>query len=145
MMSKATSSTLTTSTSMDIDEQRMWLEMGAGTLTGLASGAYDEAIEERRITGEDGMEVLESGRKQKGWANEYTCNARGGGGCGAKLLVEEADLFKTYTTDMVGDSTTYINFKCPECGQVTTVKKNGVPRRVKDKAPSQKEWEKRNE
>lgn len=40
------------------------------------------------------MKVLRPGRKQKGWSTEAECTGlgNGGGGCGAKLLVEEDDV-----------------------------------------------------
>lgn len=43
------------------------------------------------------MKVLTKGRKQKGWSIETKCSGEGyeGGGNGALLLVEQADLFQT--------------------------------------------------
>jgi endogenous inhibitor of DNA gyrase (YacG/DUF329 family) len=69
------------------------------------------------------MKVLVKGRKQKGWAKELVCTGagNGGGGCGTQLLVERADLFKTYRS--IRDETDYfVTFKCPECGVLTDVK-----------------------
>jgi hypothetical protein len=45
------------------------------------------------------MKILKKGREQKGWTREEICTGvgNGGGGCGAKLLVEQGDLFKTYS------------------------------------------------
>lgn len=62
------------------------------------------------------MKVLEKGRPQKGWAAEYLCTGRGNGegGCGAKLLVEQEDLFRT-ESHARDETTTYLTFKCPEC------------------------------
>jgi len=68
------------------------------------------------------MKVLEPGRKQNGWAIERRCtgHGNGGGGCNAKLLVEETDLFKTYAS--VKDETdTFVTFQCPECGSKTDI------------------------
>lgn len=66
------------------------------------------------------MKVLKPGRKQRGWSVETTCTGAGNdrGGCGAKLLVEEGDLFKT-TSHARDETTTYITFKCSECGVLT--------------------------
>jgi hypothetical protein len=81
------------------------------------------------------MKVLEKGRKQKGWSvtRECTGNGNGGGGCGAKLLVEEGDLFKT-TSQARDETTTYVTFKCSECGVLTDLGgASSVPGHVFDK------------
>jgi hypothetical protein len=66
------------------------------------------------------MKVLTPGRPQKGWAKECTCTGvgNGGGGCGALLLVEFADLYKTYHSCM-GEVDTFITFSCGACGVET--------------------------
>lgn len=63
------------------------------------------------------MKVLKPGRPQKGWAKEFTCTGagNGGGGCGAVLLVEFGDLYKTFSSCM-GESETHITFSCGACG-----------------------------
>ncbi len=69
------------------------------------------------------MKVLKKGRPQKGWAKELLCtgNGNGGGGCGAKLLVEKADLYQTSSS--CRDETDYfVTFRCPECGVQTDTK-----------------------
>lgn len=69
------------------------------------------------------MKVLKKGRPQKGWAKELLCtgNGNGGGGCGAKLLVEKADLYQTSSS--CRDETDYfVTFRCPECGVATDTK-----------------------
>jgi len=62
------------------------------------------------------MKVLQKGTGQKGWARKMRCTGRGnrGCGCGAILLVEFADLFKTFSSAR-DETTTYITFKCCEC------------------------------
>jgi hypothetical protein len=66
------------------------------------------------------MRVLKPGRKQRGWSVETVCTGtgNGGGGCGAKLLVEQGDLFKT-TSQARDETTTYVTFRCSECGVLT--------------------------
>lgn len=68
------------------------------------------------------MKVIKKGRPQKGWAREFTCTGKGnnGGGCGTILLVEEEDLFCTYSHSL-DDTTTYLTFSCLECGVKTDV------------------------
>lgn len=75
------------------------------------------------------MKVLEKGRPQKGWSKEYVCTGKGNreGGCGARLLVEFLDLFRTYHTDMTGDRETRLTFKCSECGVLTDISVNDPP------------------
>lgn len=72
------------------------------------------------------MKVIKKGRPQKGWAKQITCTGKGNGrgGCGAVLLIEESDLFRTgkHSRD---ESEYYATFKCSECGVLTDV--NGYP------------------
>jgi hypothetical protein len=67
------------------------------------------------------VKVLEKGRGQRGWSTEATCTGKGngGGGCGAKLLVEQADIFETTHTDMKMETDHFATFKCVECGVLT--------------------------
>lgn len=76
------------------------------------------------------MKVLRNGDGRKGWAKEYECTGagNGNGGCGAILLVEEGDLYKTHSYDYGGGHDVYTTFKCPQCGNETDVK--GVPSSV---------------
>jgi hypothetical protein len=69
------------------------------------------------------MKVIEKGRPQIGWAKEYFCTGKGngGGGCNAKLLVEQPDLFRTSNHDYAGGVDHYITFRCCECGVLTDV------------------------
>lgn len=68
------------------------------------------------------MKVLEPGRKQRGWATETTCTGKGngGGGCGARLLVEEPDLFRTSRHTRDG-SEHFVTFECVCCGVLSDV------------------------
>ena len=85
------------------------------------------------------MKVLKKGRKQKGWSTEATCTGKGngGGGCGATLLVEEPDIFRTQTSAM-GEITTCATFECSECGVWTDLGTSdgvlGVPSHIVAKA-----------
>ncbi len=73
------------------------------------------------------MKVIKKGRPQKGWAEEFKCtgNGNGNGGCSAMLLVEEGDLYHTYSSHYDGSSETYTTFRCVECGVQTDVKVPG--------------------
>ena len=74
------------------------------------------------------MKVLKQGRPQKGWATKCVCtgDGNGGGGCGAKLLVEEADLYKTYSHCM-HETDEHVEFTCPCCGVRTEMDDRVVP------------------
>jgi non-canonical (house-cleaning) NTP pyrophosphatase len=67
------------------------------------------------------MKVLKPGRQQAGWATEAKCSGKGngGGGCGAELLVEQTDLFRTSSSHYDGSTDYYNTFKCPNCGVKT--------------------------
>lgn len=67
------------------------------------------------------MKVLEKGRKQRGWATEAVCTGKGNGngGCGARLLVEQGDLFWTSSSHYDGSTDSYVTFECLECGVQT--------------------------
>lgn len=66
------------------------------------------------------MKVIKKGRPQKGWAKEFVCTGKGngGGGCGATLLVEQSDLYKTFSSCM-GETDSHITFACCDCGVET--------------------------
>lgn len=70
------------------------------------------------------MKTLKKGNPQKGWAKKVKCtgNGNGGGGCGAELLVEQGDLYKT-SRHCYGDSspTIYTTFTCQECTVETDI------------------------
>ncbi len=68
------------------------------------------------------MKVIKPGDGRKGFGVEIRCSGsgNGGGGCHAQLLVEENDLFHTYSSAM-GDGTHYFTFKCPSCGVWTDI------------------------
>lgn len=71
------------------------------------------------------MKVLKPGRPQTGWATEATCTGKGngGGGCGAVLLVDESDLYKTFAgASYGGDSPDPVaTFTCVACGVETDI------------------------
>lgn len=75
------------------------------------------------------MKVIKKGRKQKGWSSEHTCSGsgNGGGGCGAVLLVEQGDLYKT-VSHCRDETEIFVTFRCSECGVETDIK--GVPYQI---------------
>jgi hypothetical protein len=84
------------------------------------------------------MRVLEKGREQKGWATETHCTGKGNGdgGCKAKLLVEEGDLYVTMRN--CRDETDYfITFKCCECS-VETDLGSSVPSNIRTRLIQEK-------
>ena len=72
------------------------------------------------------MKVLKPGRKQNGWAKECTCtgNGNGGGGCGATLLVEQNDVYRTHSYDHGGGHDVHNTFRCTSCGVQTDMSEN---------------------
>jgi len=70
------------------------------------------------------MRVLQKGDGRKGWATEATCTGKGNGdgGCGAKLLVEEEDLFYTISAALHETYYLYTTFRCPGCTVLTDIK-----------------------
>lgn len=85
------------------------------------------------------MKVLKPGRLQAGWSKVFKCTGagNGGGGCGAKLLVSEYDLYRTESHHYDGSSESYTTFCCPQCGVETDIVDRSAP--VKGKRPSQEE------
>lgn len=87
------------------------------------------------------MKVLAPGRPQKVWTTETTCTGagNGNGGCGARLLVGQTDLFTTFSSYMGRFSTSYVTFRCPSCGTNTdlanTDNRSGVPPHVWEGLP----------
>ena len=75
------------------------------------------------------MKILEPGREQKGWATEAHCTGAGNGdgGCSAKLLVEQGDLYHTRRSHYDGSNETYTTFRCPACGVQTDLPLSKVP------------------
>lgn len=73
------------------------------------------------------MKVLAKGRPQKGWSHEFVCTGKGngGGGCGAKLLVEFGDLYITRSYDYTGGCDSYVTFRCAECSVETDIDYTG--------------------
>jgi uncharacterized protein YjdB len=83
------------------------------------------------------MKVLEPGRKQTGWATEAECTGSGnsGGGCGAVLLVEAADIYLTQSGHYGGSTDFYTTFRCPCCKVETDLE---VPGFVRQKAEARR-------
>lgn len=66
----------------------------------------------------------------------------GRAGCGAKLIVEEADLFMTYSSHYDGSNDSYVTFQCGQCGQRTDIPRRNVIH-IKQPIPGHQAWEKR--
>lgn len=83
------------------------------------------------------MKILKAGREQKGWSKEFICTGKGNGkgGCGAKLLVEAGDIFKTRSSHYDGSNEVYQTFRCAQCG-VETDFEDFVPFSI----PEKKVW-----
>lgn len=87
------------------------------------------------------MKVLQKGRQQKGWASEEFCTGAGNaadGGCGAKLLVEQGDLYTTSSSFYDGSRETYVTFQCCECGVETDIEE--VPISIRRTLPMKADW-----
>ena len=84
------------------------------------------------------MKLVKPGREQRGWAKEFVCTGKGNGdgGCGATLLVEEADVFTTSSCHQ-GEVDNFTTFRCCACGVDTDIT---VPWHVGNKAPTKKAW-----
>lgn len=75
------------------------------------------------------MKVLEEGTP---WTKEFYCTGKGNNetGCGAKLLVEEPDLFQTKRSDWLDISADYfVTFQCPKCTVLTDIPPKSAPQR----------------
>lgn len=69
------------------------------------------------------MQVIKPGKKKTPWSKELKCTGRGngGGGCGAILFVEKADLFYTEEFEREGGGKRHTGFECPECDTITDI------------------------
>ena len=88
------------------------------------------------------MKIIEPGRPQQGWSIEAGCtgHGNGNGGCGAKLIVEQPDLFKTFR-GVRDEHEECVTFKCAACGVLTDLADSVVPRSVRVTLPPQSSWE----
>lgn len=86
------------------------------------------------------MKIIKPGRPQTGWSVEALCTGSGNGlgGCGAVLLVEQADVYKTQTHDIEGVVDTFNTFMCPACGVETDLQKTT---RVPFDPPAKAAWQ----
>lgn len=68
------------------------------------------------------MRVIEKGTGQRGWAQEFRCTGKGngGGGCQALLLVEQGDVFATWSHAR-DESERHNTFRCCMCGVLTDI------------------------
>jgi hypothetical protein len=85
------------------------------------------------------VKVIKPGRDQRGWSKEFECTGKGNGdgGCGATLLVEKADVYRTHRYDYGGGHDTFNTFACGACGVETVVPR--VPFTPPDKPTPVKE------
>jgi hypothetical protein len=71
------------------------------------------------------MKVIKEGKNPdvREWSAEFECTGHGNGGqgCGAILLVAESDLYRT-ESHARDETTSYITFMCPQCGQETDIR-----------------------
>lgn len=87
------------------------------------------------------MKILTPG-KAKSWSRKMTCTGSGNGfgGCGAKLLVEAADVFLTSRQSYGDERPDYFHtFECAQCKVLTDFPEH-TP--LKD-LPSYKTWQDR--
>ena len=83
------------------------------------------------------MKIIKPGKHPK-WTLEATCTGKGngGGGCGAKLLLEEGDLFHTFTHRYGDSRETYTSFRCCSCKCLTDLSVNIPPHvTIRDREP----------
>ena len=87
------------------------------------------------------MKVLKPGT---GWHIEVVCTGKGNGdgGCGAKLLVEKDDIYKTRSVDRDGFSDNYFTICCIQCGIETDIDEELIPYGIQRKALSKEEYNK---
>lgn len=78
------------------------------------------------------MKVLEEGKWKMVWSVEVPCSEKE---CGAKLLVEEADVKAVYDSTPAKYSS-----ECPVCGSVLFLSSASIPLRVKAVADKKKKW-----
>ncbi|MDD2376934.1 MAG: hypothetical protein PHD15_05985 [Clostridia bacterium] len=80
------------------------------------------------------MRVLEKGNPN-GWEKEVTCTGKGNGdgGCNARLMVAEADIFVT-ASHCRDEVDYYYTFLCSECNTKTDIPERDIPSRVRTKA-----------
>ena len=81
------------------------------------------------------MKVLQEGNPN-GWEIEQECTGKGNGdgGCKARLLVSEDDIYITTHTDYTGDTDYFYTFTCPCCGVMTDIPEKDIVIRVRRKA-----------
>lgn len=94
------------------------------------------------------MKVIEPGTGRKRWEKEFTCTGMGftNDGCGAKLLVEEVDLYQVNlgSSGMDESPDEYcFAFICPECGAESRVDSVLLPQHVQGRIPSKPAWKRR--
>lgn len=66
------------------------------------------------------MKIIKESKK---WSKKIRCTSKGNGddGCGAILLIEARDLYRTYDCDYNGPDSIYNTFTCPCCKALNDV------------------------
>lgn len=97
---------------------------------------------QRKEESKEIVKTIKKGRKQKGWAKKHKCTGDGNdeAGCGAKLLIEQDDLFETSQSCMGKEIDYFVTFKCQECGQLTDI--DNAPSNID--LPTYEKWKKNN-
>ena len=88
------------------------------------------------------MKIIKPGNPQKGWSKQFTCTGAGnkGGGCKAKLLVEQTDIYLTHSYHYDGSHEVYHTFQCPSCGVETDIPNSvSLPFSAREKNKAEKE------
>lgn len=90
------------------------------------------------------MKILEPGRKQRGYSVEAKCtgHGNGGGGCGAKLLVEQPDMVFYKGSDYPIQRDSAVMFRCEACGVLTDLPREDWPPHSSDLPPYSRAWSK---
>ncbi len=90
------------------------------------------------------MKVLQEGNPN-GWEIEQVCTGKGNGdgGCNARLLVSENDIYITASSDYTGETDYFYTFKCPCCGVETDIPEKDIVRRVRGKVIEKYQRERR--
>ena len=69
------------------------------------------------------MKILQKGYLDH-WEIERVCTAYGG--CGARLLVDEEDIYIKYGPDYMGADDYLYTFRCPWCGTENNIPNNDM-------------------
>lgn len=78
------------------------------------------------------MKILEPGNgKKKEWTLTVDCDR-----CGAKLLLDQGDLFRSDIMNTRAKMEHYVSFKCMQCKKETNIEIYYIPDAIYDDLPS---------